>query len=205
MQVDLFGNQVRCETDGVMISLNDIERAGNAWRLSRGMPAYQLTTFLNTVLLREYIQAASQVWDIPEDRFLTKAGKGKTSRTMGHVSVALLLAEQMSPFLHATIHKVFIEGKLLEFRDYGASEYKNLNAEIDTCMVQWEGRHAHQGHFIQVAKALNSRLLDPEQTWDSATVVQTHKRYETEAFLCKALRCGVIQSWEHLKEVINRT
>ena len=202
MHVDLFDNAVHCETDGVMVNLNQLCNAGNAWRLTHGMPIYQLGTFLDSVSLAEYIKAASEVWGIPASDFLTKAGKGKTSRTMAHVSIALLLGEQMSPILHATIHKVFIEDKLLEFREHGGTEFKALNVALDSAMVVWEGRHAHQGHYTTVAKILKASLLDDGQSWSKATVAQTHKRYECEKRLVGMLELGVIRDWEHLKSII---
>ena len=204
MNVDLFGNAVACDTDGNMVNLNQLANAGNAWRLSKGLAIYQLGAFLSSAGLQEYITAAAGVWGLEPEAFLRKAGKGKTSRTMGHISVALLLGEQMSPVLHATIHKVFIEGKLLEFREYGSTEFKNVNIELDKCMVAWEGRHAHKGHFVQMATLLRKRLLNDGQDWNTASVAQTHRRWEAEQTLVKLLQLGVVRDWEHLKELIEK-
>ena len=204
MNVDLFGNAVACETEGNMVNLNQLANAGNAWRLNNNLPVYQLTAFLASAGLQEYIIAAAGVWGLETVDFLRKAGKGKTSRTMGHVSVALLLGEQMSPVLHATIHKVFIEGKLLEFREYGSTEFKNINMEVDKAMVMWESRHAHKGHFIQMATLLRARLLNEGQNWNTATVAQTHRRWEAEQTLVKLLQLGVVRDWDHLKELVDK-
>lgn len=204
MKVDIFGNAVRCETDGLMVSLNDVTNAGNLWRLQNGAPIYQLAKFLESKQLAEYIVAASEVWDIPADQLMAKAGKGKTSRTMAHISIAILLAEQISPKFHATVHKVFIEGKLLEFREYGGTEFRALNSALDAAMMKWEQRNAHKGHFIQVASAINKKLLHGDQNWNTASVAQTHQRYEVEQTLVKLLELGVVRDWEHLKELIEK-
>lgn len=204
MNVDLFGNKILCETDGYMVSLNDMERAGNAWRLANGMPAYQLGAFLNSKTLKEYLSAASVVWDKPLESFLKKAGKGKTSRTMGHISVAVLLAEQMSPYFHAQVHKTFIEGKILEFRELGGTEFKDLNAAIDEFLPERDGKD-NKGVYIQVAMRLRNKILGTEEpNWGTANTNQTYKRFEHEATLCKLLRLGVVKNYDHLKEIIEQ-
>lgn len=204
MNVDLFGNQVRCETDGFYVSLNDMEKAGNQWRLSHGMAAYQLGAFIRSQTLQEYIDAAAVVWDRPIDSFIKRVGKGKNSRTMGHVSIAVLLAEQMSPMFHALVHKVFIEGKILEFREHGGTEFKNLNAAIDLYLPDRQNQD-NTGIYIQTATRLRSRILGTEEPdWGQASVGQTHRRYESEKTLCTLLKLGVVKDWAHLKELIDR-
>lgn len=189
-----------------MVSLNDLERAGNAWRLSNGFAYYQLPAFLASKTLEEYRRAASKIWDLPESSFLKKAGKGKTSRTMAHISIAMLFAEQMSPEFHALVHKTFIEGRILEFRGYGGTEFTNLNALIDSSLPDRKGKD-NKGVFIQVAISLRSKILGGDAKpgdWDFATVEQTHLRYEYEAYLCRSLKLGLVTGYTHLKEIIEK-
>lgn len=203
MNVDLFGNKVLCETEGFMVSLNDMERAGNAWRLSNGMPAYQLGAFLASKTLKEYLDAAAEVWEKPVESFLKKAGKGKTSRTMGHISIAVLLAEQMSPRFHAQVHKTFIEGKILEFREMGGTEFVNLNIAIDEYLPGREGKD-NKGIYIQVATRLRNKILGTDEPkWGDANADKTHKRFEHETTLCKLLKLGLVRDYEHLKQLID--
>jgi hypothetical protein len=206
MQVDFFGNAVRAETDGLMVSLNDLFNAGNAWRLANGKPACQMATFLNSVTLSEYVEAASIVWSRDKELFVRKVGKGNKTRTMVHVSVALLAAEQISPMFHATAHRTFIENQLLEFRGMGGTEFKQLNAAIDIYLPGRDGKD-NSGIYIQCAKAVRARLLGKDAVagdWDKATVAQIHSRYETEKTLVGFLRAGVVRDYEHLKELIDR-
>lgn len=204
MQVDFFGNSVRCETEGLMVSLNDLFNAGNLWRLQNKMPVYQMHAFLNSAALTEYVKAAADEWCMPADKFITRAGKGKTTRTMVHISVAILAAEQISPAFHAKVHRTFVEGKLLEFRDHGGTEFKSLNAALDMRSQEVLGKPAHKGHFIQVATLLRARLLNEGQDWNTASVAQTHRRWEAEQTLVKLLQLGVVRDWEHLKELIGK-
>jgi hypothetical protein len=204
MIVNILGNEVRAETSGCMVSLTDIERAGRLYRLQNNMPDYQLAAFLESKLLKSYIVAAAEVWGLPEDSFLIRSGRGKTARTMAHISIGILLAEQISPHFHATVHKVFIEGKLLEFRDLGGTEFKELNLAIDSYLPERELKESNKGIFISVAKLLRAKILGEDQDWQNATVSQTHKRYDYEKQLSQMLRLGVIKNYDHLKDLIKK-
>lgn len=206
VSVEFFGNVVRAQTNGSLICLNDMFIAGNALRLSEGKPALQMNAFLNSKGLADYIEAAAHEWNLPESHFITKEGRGKNTRTYVHVSVALLAAESMSPRFHAHVHRVFIEGKLLEFRERGGTEFRNLNAAIDMYLPDRAGKD-NKGVFINIAKLIRERILGNgavTDDWNKATVAQTHLRYEWENKMCDMLRLGVVRDYEHAKQLISK-
>jgi hypothetical protein len=126
---------------------------------------------------------------------------------MVHVSVALLAAEQISPMFHATVHKTFIEGKLLEFRDQGGTEFKNLNAAIDLYLPGREGKKSNSGVYIQIATLIRNRLLGADAVagdWDKATVTQIHSRYDFEKRLVDFLSLGMVKDFDHLKQLVTK-
>ena len=208
MPVDIFGTGIGARTDGNVVCLNDMLMAGNAWRLSNGIPAYQLQAFLNSKTLEDYIEAASAEWGLPKDRLMYTEGAAKKGRrTYAHISVAVLLAEQMSPAFHAKIHRVFIEGKLLEFRRLGGTEFIDLNAAIDAHLPGREDKDSDKGVFITVAKKLRAKILGDgaeADGWSRASVEQTHKRYDFENKLVTFLRMGLVRDFGHLKELIEK-
>lgn len=207
MRVDFFGKAVRAKTDGNLICLNDLFWAGNALRLEENKPALQLANFLASKSLEEYVTAAAEEWGLPPESFIRRGGRGRTSATYAHVSVALLAAEYLSARFHAHVHRVFIEGKLLEFRQMGGTEFLSLNASIDKYLSEREGKDSNKGIYINVAKALRTKILGEgaeADAWAIATVDQTHRRYEYEHQLCAFLRLGVVKNYEHLKDLINR-
>lgn len=206
MTVNFFNMEIMAFTDGGLVSLNDVFNAGNAYRLAHGKPALQLNSFLNSKGLDDYLEAASEEWNISKEDFIKTTGKGKNTKRMVHLSVALLAAEQLSPRFHAFIHKTFIEGKLLEFRDRGATEFSKLNASIDQYLSGRDGK-SNKGVFIQVAKLIRNKILGDDsktEDWNLASVDQTHYRYEIENKLCDMLRLGVINDFEHLKQLISK-
>jgi hypothetical protein len=206
MSVEFFGNVVRAQTEGNRICLNDLFNAGNILRLGQGKPSLQMNAFLNSKGLEDYLEAASHEWNLPIDSFIAREGRGKNTKTYAHVSVALLAAESISPRFHAHVHKVFIDGKLLEFRDRGGTEFKNLNASIDQYLPDRQGKE-NRGVYIQIAKLVRSRILGEDSStddWNNATVNQTHLRYEWENKLCDMLRLGVVRDYPHLKELVEK-
>lgn len=206
VSVQFFGNVVRAQTAGNRICLNDMFIAGNAVRLSEGKPALQMASFLNSKTLNEYIEAAAHEWNIDKAQFIAKEGRGKNTRTYVHVSVAMLAAEFMSARFHAHVHRVFIEGKLLEFRERGGTEFKNLNAAIELYLPDRLGKD-NKGVFINVAKLIRERILGGEaktEDWNMASVAQTHLRYEWENKLCDMLRLGVVRDYDHIKQLIHK-
>lgn len=206
MSVKFFGNVVRAQTEGSRICLNDLFIAGNALRLADGKPALQMNAFLQSKGLIDYVNAAAEEWNLPVDAFIVREGRGNQTRTFVHASVALLAAESMSPRFHAHVHRVFIEGKLLEFRERGGTEFKSLNVAIDNYLPERENKD-NRGVFINVAKVFRARILGVDaktEDWNHASVEQTHLRYEWENKLCDMLRLGVVQNYEHLKTLINR-
>lgn len=206
MSVDFFGNAVRAETEGLMVSINDLVRAGNKWRVANDMNPKTVQQVMTSQGLTDYRAAASKVWNVPTDALVRVVGKGATARTMAHISVAIYVAEQMSPEFHANVIKTFIEGKLLEFRELGGTEFKDLNAAIDLYLPEREGKD-NTGIYIQTAKALRKKLMGPDAEagcWNTASVAQTHSRYEAEKMLVRFLSMGVVRDYDHLKELISR-
>lgn len=206
VSVQFFGNVVRAQTNGNRICLNDMFVAGNALRLSEGRPALQMNAFLGSKSLCDYITAAAIEWNLPESHFACKEGRGKNTKTFVHVSVALLAAESMSARFHAHVHRVFIEGKLLEFRERGGTEFKALNVAIDEWLPDRIGKD-NKGVFINIAKLIRARILGEDATsddWNRASLAQTHLRYEWENKMCDMLRLGVVRDYEHMKHIISK-
>jgi KilA-N domain len=207
MSVDIMGEVVFATTDGY-VSLTSLCEAGNMWRGANRLSTYQLPSFMGSKLLKDYIAAATKIWDLPEESFVKVVGKGRAARTWGHISIAILLAEQLSPEFHVSVHKIFIEGRILEYRLLGGDEFKTLNAAIAQYIPSPTGDNT--GRYIQTAKMLKEKckLQDsPDKeidTWNQSradSVIQK-MRYDLEAKIVGILQLGLIRDWDHLKEVI---
>jgi hypothetical protein len=206
MQVNFFNNNVRCETDGLMVSLNDLLAAGNEWRRIAGLPIKRLIDIVETKSFEAFKGAVCRRLGKTEDGIF-KTVKGRSGRTMGHIYIAVYVAEQMSPDFHVEVISVFMESKLLEFREYGSTEFKNMNKAIDLYLPGREGKDSNKGIYVNAAKLLRDKILGEgacTDDWNTASVAQTHARYEAEKDISKALQRGLVRDWDHLKELIGR-
>ena len=205
MQVDFFGNGVRCETESHMVSLNDLVVAGNVWRTQRGLPPKSLKDLIYTQSFSEFKKAVSKIKGIPEENLMNVV-RGRSGRTMAHLHLAIYVAEQISSHFHVMVIDTFIEGKLLEFRELGGTEFKNLNAAIDLYLPDRQGKD-NKGVYMQIAKLLRTKLLGKDAEagdWAVASVAQTHSRYDFERRLVDFLRMGVVRDYPHLKELVEK-
>lgn len=204
MQVDFFGNTVRAETEGNLVSLTDLAKAGNMWRVSKGLSLKPLQAVVESVGFIEFVKVAQA--DMPGESIVFSTGKGNSKRTMAHVTIAIYFAEQYSPEFHYSVIKTFIEGKLLEFRGQGGTEFKNLNAAIDLYLPDRQGKD-NKGCYITIAKLVRAKLLGADASasdWDNATVAQIHSRYELEKRLVDYLNMGMVRDYPHLKELLSK-
>lgn len=182
------------------IELNSVFRAGNAARLAAGGQVLQMASFLTSAYLEAYIKEAAVAWNLPPDEFILKTGKAKNTRIYVHPCVALLAAERLSPKFHVFMHKEYIEGKILEYRVEGASEFKRLNALIST--LPDRQNKDNRGVYIAVATLIRTHIIGADGQWANATAAQTERRMELEKFLCTAITTKLITNYPSLKEAI---
>jgi hypothetical protein len=153
---------------------------------------------------REFLSAAVEEYGIPESEIYKVIGKGRYARTMAHVSIAVYVAEQMSPAFHVKVIREFAEGRLLEYRALGSTEFKELNVAIDTHLPDRLGRN-NRGCFIETAKRIRAKILGNGDTdWSTATANQTHARFDIERRLVSALQLGLVSTWEQFKAVVDK-
>lgn len=204
MNVSVLDGFIRAETEGLMVSLSDVVKVGNHWRVNNFMSPVQLSTLLSLKGFNDFLVVCQK--NNPDHPMMVTTGKGRNSRTMGHIFLAIYIAEQMSPEFHYEVIRTFVEGKLLEFRELGGTEFKDLNAAIDLYLPGREGKD-NKGIYINTAKLLRTKILgqNADSTgWASASAAQTHQRYDFERRLVDFLRMGLVKDWDHMKALIDR-
>jgi hypothetical protein len=184
--------------------------AGNAYRLARKRPLFQMPAFLAAKTTQNYLDAAAVEWGVPKDQLVrtVKGVRGTPNRTMVHLTVALFAAEYLSPEFHARMHKELIEGRLMQWRNQGGTEFAQLNAAVDKYLPGREDKENNNGVYIQIAKVIRNKVtgaVDPDHNvWNQAAAYQQQQRTQMEAFLVNALELGLVKDYEHLKDVATR-
>ena len=207
MKVDFFGNDVRCETEGLVVCVNDLFLAGNNWRAKNNLPLKRIPDVIGTKTFTSVVEALCSLKNLSQEDVFYVVGKGRNARTMVHVVLAVYIAEQLSPVFHVKVIDTFVNSKLLEFRNYGSDEFKALNFAIDQYLPGREGKESNKGIYINIAKKIRDRILgqgSKTEDWNSASTDQTHLRYDYEKRLVDMLRLGVVDNYEHLKELIDK-
>jgi hypothetical protein len=209
IQANLLGFEVSCKTDGMLICLTDLAQAFNVIRMANKQPAMQLSAVLSSAGLAAYKVAAAKAWGMDESDLVkqVKTSNAKNqSRTYAHISVALYVAEVASPEFHAAMHKEIVEGRLLQFREQGGTEFKRLNYAIDKHLPGREDKPNNKGIYINAAKLIRAKITkrDEDNVWQTATANQQQARTEVEQTLVDMLRMGLVRDWEHLKSLISK-
>jgi len=207
MKVDFLGNSVRAIAGSGLVCLSDLVTAGNSWRLLNGLSIKPLSAITRTQEFKDYLNACSEVWGVPSESLVTHEGRGRTSRTMGHLGVAVFIAEQMSPAFHAAVIREFVENKLLEYRQEGGEGFKKLCAGIDLYLPDRQGKD-NRGCYVTISTLLRSKVLGPHaktEDWNEANAAQTYSRSETERCLVDYMRKGLVRDFEHLMELAEKS
>jgi hypothetical protein len=168
----------------------------NKWRVLQGKPGMHLSEILNSEGFKEFFDAVQQ--DMPGRDLMRKGGTGVSSRVYAHIYLAVYIAEQLSPEFHVAVIASFVDRK--------TNDKYRLLARLDD--KEKARLRAGMGEYAdKVEEALREKLLGPGTStddWNTASVAQTHARYEAEKDISKALQRGLVRDWDHLKELIGR-
>ena len=135
---------------------------------------------------------------------ILKTKRGKYGGTWCHLQVLVHAAGKLDADFMVEIIDVFINNKILEWRDISGDEFKALNKTIDSHLPGREGKKSNTGIYINIAKMLNLKILGEKGNWNDASSDQLNLRGNLEGKLISYLEMGFIKDWEHLKEVINK-
>ena len=135
---------------------------------------------------------------------IIKTKRGKYGGTWAHLQVLTHAAGKLSAdFLVEIIH-VFLNDKILGWRDIGGDNYISLNIAIDKFLPGREATNSNMGIYINTAKLLKAKILGDDGKWNSATPIQLTKRAKFEEKLIGFLEMNLVRDWNHLKELIHR-
>lgn len=183
-----------------MGSLADVFAIGNKHRVLANKNPANITHFCNAVGTQEFLDSVAKRLSVEKSTLLYTVGAGKKARVMANIFLIIYAAEYLSPDFHVEVIDTFINSKLLSWRDDSGDHFKGLNEEIKTISENLLGKPAHQGHFITLAKIVNSRVGD-KIDWNTATAEQLKERDRIETGLCTVIKLGLVKDWEHLKQI----
>lgn len=220
MDVTIGGHPVRVEHKTGLVDVNDLLKVGNLLRASKQLLPMTITRIRRNKDLMSFSEAVQrqienghyQYFDVPAE-LIFATGKGAGSTTKAFLPVAIKIAALMDSDFEAEVYRVFIEEKILHYRDESGEEFKALNLIIDTHLPGRDGQD-NRGVYITVATQIREKIF-PGVVWDTATngniwnsehatAEALRRRAKIESELVSTLRLGLIRNFDHLKEVITK-
>lgn len=180
-----------------MGDLNQLFLMGNQYRAGARLPVRYMQDWLKLTTTQEFITYVEKELG----RKAVTATRGKRATTKAHLYILLDAAAYLSPELKFEIYDTFINRKLLQFRDLGGDKFLDLNGALVLKAEDVLGKPAHQGHYINIAKIIRSRVLADGVTWNNTTPEAHNERTRIEIALTTMLHANVVRDWDHLKEL----
>jgi hypothetical protein len=229
MTVKFGGQSMQIEHLTSMGNLTELWVIGNEYRKRRGYEPLRLDNWLKRPQTAEFVRdveedlgienigifeslesSDSELIENPKKNRgtvptvkspLIKTKRGNSGGTWAHLYILLAAAMDLDSKLRLEMIKLFIENKLLEWRDSSGDNFKSLNLAIDAYLPDRDGKD-NKGVYIQIALAIKHKILPDGDTWNTATPAQLEKRTLIEQHLITILRIGLIRDYAHMKEVV---
>jgi hypothetical protein len=214
--------------------LNDVLKIGNAYRKEKGLREIEISEWLrkettwefiieverdigdkfqtvdSTVCLSDYKNSSGQIdfSKLIKQFSVIKSQRGGKPENRGYwanLYIMLDLATYLDPVLKLEMYKVFINQKILFWRDLGGDNFKEFNKIVDT-LPDRIGKN-NSGIYIKVATQIRKKLeiLNTKgyNEKEHNSLIQ-EKRAEWLKSLTFAIEMGMIKDYENLKEIIKK-
>ena len=165
MKRKLFGYDIKQQSKTNMFSATDLAKAGNKWRESRGMNAFNLSQFLKSEKTTEFIDELHKKYDI-----VISKGRGRNAQTWVHPLLFIDIALAISPQLKVETYEWLFDN-LLKFRNDSGDSYKQMSAALYV-------RFGNNREFPRFISNVASRILSAcgVTDWQEASEAQLKKR-----------------------------
>jgi hypothetical protein len=152
--------------------------------------------------------AFGEIFKTKEFSLVIKSQRGGKPENRGYwanMFLLLDLANFLDVDLKYEMYEVFINQKILFWRDLGGDNFKEFNKIVDT-LPDRIGEN-NQGIYIQVAKKIRNKLdilsTKGYNEKEHHSLIQ-EKRSEYLKSLTDFVKLGLIRDYEHLKEIIDK-
>jgi hypothetical protein len=180
MERRLFNGIVRQKSSNGFFSLTDLEKAGNAYRLSNGMTALKLSQYLNKDETKEFIKEVEERYGVAKT-----ASRGRYSGTWAHPLVFIDMSLYFHPKLKLEVYE-WIKDELIKYRNDSGDSYKNMCGALLSRMSNL--RNARE-YIAKVATII--RIACEVKSWETATEEQLKTRdkiHDLITMLTKVMR-----------------
>lgn len=166
MKRELFGVEVSQKSKSEFFSATDLVKAGNRWRISNHMQAFNLSQYLNSQGCKEFIQNLEEKFKISP---IIK-GRGRNSQTWVHPLLFIDIALNISPELKIETYQWLLDN-LIKFRNESGVSYKKM------CGVLFQKTKSPSTFHKFIEKVADKiKLACGVDDWNKASEEQLKKR-----------------------------
>lgn len=162
---ELFGSEIKQQSDTGFFSATDLVKVGNKWRSSRGLSVFNFSAFLNNSKTKEFIEELNNKYDI-----VISKGKSKKSTTWVHPLLFIDIALAINPKLKVEVYEWLFDN-LIKFRNDSGDSYKEMSAAI------WQRFQNKREYPVYIQKVANHiKKSCNVEDWNTATENQLRLR-----------------------------
>lgn len=220
MSVNIDGHPVSVEHRTGLVDVNDLLKVGNLIRAAKKQPPMTVPRIRRSKDLERFVEAVQRqieaghyrYFDLPKELIFGTGRGGVGSTTKAFLPVAIKIAALMDADFEAEVYRVFIEEKILHYRDDSGEEFKALNITIDSFLPGRDDK-SNTGVYISVAKQIREKVFpnvewntaEQGNIWNSELATGDALRHRTriEASLSEVLRLKLVRDFDHLKQIID--
>jgi len=181
MRRGLFGGDVSQQSKSEYFSATDLIRAGNKWRMSEGLSAFDFQQWYNQKGTKEFAETLEAKYG----KKVKISAKGRGQHTWVHPLLFIDLALAISPTLKIEVYE-WLYDHLLRYRNDSGDSYKEMSAAL----YALASNKKEFGKSIQ-AVALKIQEAVGVTDWQSASQEQLKLRdkiHSSIKLLCNVLK-----------------
>ncbi len=158
MKRELFGHEIKQQSKTGFFNATDLVKVGNKWRVSRGMPVFNFSSFLNNSKTKEFIEELNNKYDI-----VISKGKSRNSQTWVHPLLFIDIALAINPKLKVEVYEWLFDN-LIKFRNDSGDSYKEMSSAL---WKRFTNKREFSNYIMKVANQI--RKSCNVNDWQEAT------------------------------------
>jgi len=189
MRRELFGKEISQKSQTEFFSATDLVRAGNAWRITNGLQAFEMNDWFNLKSTKEFIKSLEEKYGT-----VKISGRGRGVHTWIHPFLFIDMALAISPELKIEVYS-WLYDHLLKYRNESGDSYKKMSGALYL-------KHTNKTTFPRYIQGVAEQIKEAcgVKDWQEAEEKQLKKRdkiHESISLLCdilpidEAVRIGI--------------
>ena len=180
MKRELFGLEIKQQSDTGMLCLTDLNNAGRHYRAINNLKPFNLPAYLNSVAFLEFKEELERRYGV-----VYVAARGRYGLSWAHPLIFIDIALAIDPKLKIEVYKWMFDN-LIKFRNDSGDSYKEMVAAI---YMNHSNKADFPKYIVRVANYI--RKMSGVEDWQQATEEQLKLRDDMHNNIrkfCKVLR-----------------